>query len=154
MALAVMIATPGVWAAQATDSTPPQPEQTLLKPEQVDALVAPIALYPDALLANLLAASTFPLEAMWADRWLDDHKKMKGDALKTEFDRQGRDDSVKALASTPCTSGKKDGLYWRASDGDASPLGEFVAQASQRGPNAPGGALNYVVKGQMMGGLP
>jgi hypothetical protein len=73
------------------------------------------------------------------------------------------------------SSGKKDGLYWPASDGDASPLGELVAQASaegykagegrtpyhgyyyriltQQGPNAPGGALNYVVKGKMMGGF-
>lgn len=72
------------------------------------------------------------------------------------------------------SSGKKDGLYWPASDGDASPLGELVAQASaegykvgeartpyhgyyyriltQQGPNAPGGLLNYVVKGKMIGG--
>jgi hypothetical protein len=72
------------------------------------------------------------------------------------------------------SSGKKDGLYWPASDGDASPLGEFVARASaegykagegrtphhgyyyriltQQGPNAPGGTLNYVVKGKMIGG--
>jgi hypothetical protein len=72
-------------------------------------------------------------------------------------------------------SGKKDGLYWPASEGEASPLGEFVAQASaegyrtgagrapyhgyyyriltQQGPNAPGGTLNYVVKGKMIGGF-
>jgi hypothetical protein len=72
-------------------------------------------------------------------------------------------------------AGKKDGLYWPSSDGDASPLGDFVARASaegykagagrtpyhgyyyriltQQGPNAPGGALNYVVKGKMIGGF-
>ena len=99
LALAIMIATSGVAAAQATDAKPPEPEQTLLKPEQLDALVAPIALYPDALLANLLAASTYPLEVVQADRWLNEHKKLKGDALKVEVDKQGWDDSVKALAS-------------------------------------------------------
>jgi len=73
------------------------------------------------------------------------------------------------------SSGKKDGLYWPASDGDASPLGELVAQASaegykagegrtpyhgyyyriltQQGPHAQGGALDYVVKGKMIGGF-
>jgi hypothetical protein len=72
-------------------------------------------------------------------------------------------------------SGKKDGLYWPSSDGDQSPLGELAAQASaegykvgsgavpyhgyyyriltQQGPNAPGGTLNYVVKGKMIGGF-
>jgi hypothetical protein len=101
LALAVVITIPVVAAAQATDSKPPPTEQTLLKPEQIDALVAPIALYPDALLANLLAASTYPLEVVQADRWLDEHNKLKGDALKTEIDKQGWDDSVKALAGTP-----------------------------------------------------
>ena len=42
----------------------------LLKPEQLEALVAPVALYPDELLANVLAASTYPLEVVQADRWL------------------------------------------------------------------------------------
>ena len=58
LALAVTFAVPAAAAAQATDGKPPAPEQTLLKPEQLDALVAPIALYPDELLANVLAAST------------------------------------------------------------------------------------------------
>ena len=55
----------------------------LLKPEQLEALVAPIALYPDELLANVLAASTYPLEVVQADRWLKERKTLKGDALKT-----------------------------------------------------------------------
>ena len=101
LALALMMATPGVVLAQATDTKPSQPEQALLKPEQLDALVAPIALYPDALLANLLAASTYPLEVVQADRWLQEHKKLKDDALKAEIDKQGWDESVKALAATP-----------------------------------------------------
>ena len=72
----------------------------LLKPEQLEALVAPIALYPDELLANVLAASTYPLEVVQADRWLKERKNLKGDALKKEVEKQSWDDSVKALAST------------------------------------------------------
>src|SRR5258705_1474779 len=120
LALALMMATPGVVLAQATDTKPSQPEQALLKPEQLDALVAPIALYPDALLANLLAASTYPLEVVQADRWLNEHKKLKGDALKSEVDKQGWDDSVKALASTPTVlSMMSDKLEWTKDLGDA-----------------------------------
>src|SRR6267142_2590865 len=114
LVLALLIATSVAGVAQTADpSTPPaqsqsvqpppgqpEPSQTLLKPEQLDALAAPIALYPDALLANVLAASTYPLEVVQADRWVSGHKNLKGDALKTEVGKQGWDDSVKALAST------------------------------------------------------
>ena len=103
LALAIMIAVPGVAAAQTTDGKPAEPEQALLKPEQLDALVAPIALYPDELLANVLAASTYPLEAVQADRWVKANKNLKGDALKTAVDKQAWDDSVKALAHTRCS---------------------------------------------------
>src|SRR6478752_7469742 len=120
LALTIMIATAGVAAAQGTDSKPQPPEQALLKPEQLDALVAPIALYPDALLANMLAASTYPLEVVQAERWLNEQKKLKGDALKTEVDKQGWDDSVKALASTPAVlSMMSDKLDWTKDLGDA-----------------------------------
>lgn len=54
-----------------------QPADQLLKPEQLEALVAPIALYPDSLLANVLAASTYPLEVVQADRWLKERKSLK-----------------------------------------------------------------------------
>src|SRR5262249_57751664 len=82
-------------------AAPPAQEDTLLKPEQLDALVAPIALYPDALLANMLAASTYPLEVVTAARWAKDHKNLKGDQLKAEVDNQSWDDSIKALTATP-----------------------------------------------------
>ena len=120
LALALMMATPGVVWAQATDTKPSQPEQALLKPEQLDALVAPIALYPDALLANLLAASTYPLEVVQADRWLQEHKKLKDEALKTEIDKQGWDESVKALAATPTVLAMmSEKLDWTKALGDA-----------------------------------
>jgi Protein of unknown function (DUF3300) len=120
LAMAVLIATTCVGAAQGTDTKPSQPEQTLLKPEQLDALVAPIALYPDELLANVLAASTYPLEVVQADRWLDEHKKLKGDALKAPVDKQAWDESIKALVATPSVlSIMNDKLDWTKALGDA-----------------------------------
>jgi hypothetical protein len=117
LALTLLVMTPVAAMAQATDNQPaqsgqapppaatqPAPSQTqpeqLLKPEQLEALVAPIALYPDALVANVLAASTYPLEVVQADRWVKANKALKGDALKKEVDKQAWDESVKALAST------------------------------------------------------
>lgn len=109
IALMLFMATPVATFAQTSDkpaapamqpASPAAPSAELLKPEQLEALVAPIALYPDDLLANVLAASTYPLEVVQADRWLKERKSLKGDALKTEVDKQSWDDSVKALAST------------------------------------------------------
>src|SRR6202012_3069457 len=97
-----------------------QMEQTLLKPEQLEALVAPIALYPDALLANMLAAATYPLEVVEADRWVKENKNLKGDALKTEVDKKGWDDSVKALTATSSVlETMSDKLDWTKDLGDA-----------------------------------
>jgi hypothetical protein len=88
--------------AMAQSQNPPAPtNQQQLKPEQVDALVAPIALYPDNLLANVLMASTYPLEVVQADRWAGENKKLKGDQLKAAVDKQSWDDSVKSLVATP-----------------------------------------------------
>ena len=129
LTLAIILATPLVAAAQGTGTTPPQSQATstappqseeLLKPEQLDALVAPIALYPDALLANMLAASTYPLEVVQADRWLKEHKNLKGDQLKADVDKQTWDDSVKGLASTPTVLAMmSEKLDWTRSLGDA-----------------------------------
>ena len=91
-----------------------------MKPEQLEALVAPIALYPDELLANVLAASTYPLEVVQADRWLKERKTLKGDALKAEVEKQSWDDSVKALTSTPdVISMMSDKVDWTKNLGDA-----------------------------------
>src|SRR5438132_1190761 len=97
LALVIMVATAVGAAAQqpATSAlpapSPSQPDQSLLKPEQLEALVAPIALYPDALLANMLAAATYPLEVVEADRWVKEKKDRKGDALKAEVDKKSWD---------------------------------------------------------------
>jgi hypothetical protein len=124
VALTIMAAASLPAAAQqpATTQTPPpsQTDQTLLKPEQLEALVAPIALYPDALLANMLAAATYPLEVVEADRWFKENKTIKGDALKTAVDKKGWDDSIKALTATPSVLDMmNDKLDWTKDLGDA-----------------------------------
>ena len=68
----------------------------------------------------MLAASTYPLEVVQADRWLKERKSLKGDALKAEVDKQGWDDSVKALASTAdVLTMMSDKLEWTQKLGDA-----------------------------------
>ncbi|MDR6304297.1 hypothetical protein GGQ85_002003 [Nitrobacter vulgaris] len=131
IALALLMADPIAIAAQTADNPPdpngtPQqatksaPDAELLKPEQLEALAAPIALYPDELLANVLAASTYPLEVVQADRWLKERKTLKGDALKKEVEKQSWDNSVKALSSTPdVISMMSDKIDWTKSLGDA-----------------------------------
>jgi hypothetical protein len=131
IALAMVMAIPIAVSAQPADNPPapdgqaqpasqPPPSAELLKPEQLAALVAPIALYPDELLAHVLAASTYPLEVVQADRWLKEHKTLKGDALKKEVEKQSWDDSVKALASTAdVISMMSDKIDWTKNLGDA-----------------------------------
>jgi hypothetical protein len=102
--VALLLSLPQAALAQA--QTPPAqpasaPSQQLLTAAQVDALVAPIALYPDALLSEILMASTYPLEIVEADRWAVANKNLKGDALKVAVGQQSWDDSVKSLVATP-----------------------------------------------------
>jgi len=88
--------------------------------EQLQQLVAPIALYPDSLVAQILAASTFPEQVVEADRWLQAHPDLKGDALGQAVDQQPWDPSVKALTAFPSVLGNMDkNLSWTSSLGDA-----------------------------------
>jgi len=99
LAAALIFATPHLAVAQ-TQTATAQSDQ-LLKPEQLDALVAPIALYPDTLLAEVLMASTYPLEVIEAERWVQANKNLTGADLKAAVDKQSWDDSVKSLTATP-----------------------------------------------------
>ena len=100
-------------AAQA----PPYTQQTA---EQLQQLVAPIALYPDSLVAQILAASTFPEQVVEADRWVQAHPDLKGTDLGNAVDQQPWDPSVKALAAFPSVLGNMDkNLSWTSSLGDA-----------------------------------
>lgn len=122
MMLLLTVSSTTLAQAPGASSAPSQPptEQALLKPEQLEALVAPIALYPDELLANVLAASTYPLEIVQADRWVKGNKNLKGDRLKAAVDRQGWDDSIKALVPTPdVIAMMSDKVEWTKDLGDA-----------------------------------
>ena len=89
-------------------------------PEQIQQLVAPIALYPDALIAQMLMASTYPLDIVQANRWLGDHQGLEGDALQQAVDQQDWDESVKALVFFPSVLGfMSDNLDWTQDLGDA-----------------------------------
>ena len=78
-----------------------QPQQQQLTQQQVQQLVAPIALYPDALLAQVLTASTYPLEVTLAARWAEKNPNLKGAALEEAMQKEPWDPSVKGLTSVP-----------------------------------------------------
>jgi hypothetical protein len=104
-------------SAQGTQAPPAHTQQT---PDQLQQLVAPIALYPDSLVAQILAASTFPEQVVEADRWVQAHPDLKGEALGQAVDQQPWDPSVKALAAFPSVLGNMDkNLSWTSSLGDA-----------------------------------
>src|SRR4051794_11011559 len=89
-------------------------------PEQLQQLVAPIALYPDALVAQVLAASTYPAQVVEADRWMQQHSSLKGDALGQQVDQQQWDPSVKALTQFPTVLANLDkNITWTSGLGDA-----------------------------------
>jgi len=89
-------------------------------PQELQQLVAPIALYPDALVAQILAASTYPAEIVEADRWMQGHSDLKGKKLAEEVDKQPWDPSVKALTQFSSVLENMDkNLSWTSSLGDA-----------------------------------
>jgi len=106
--------------AQASNQASPAPPYTQQTAAQLQQLVAPIALYPDSLVAQILAASTFPEQVVEADRWLQANPDLKGDALAKAVDQQPWDPSVKALTAFPSVLGNMDkNLSWTSSLGDA-----------------------------------
>jgi hypothetical protein len=103
---------------QSNEQPPTTPVQH--SPQELQQLVAPIALYPDALVAQILAASTYPSEIVEADRWMQSHSNLKGEELAKEVDKQPWDPSVKALTQFPSVLENMDkNLSWTSSLGDA-----------------------------------
>ena len=88
--------------------------------EEIEQLVAPIALYPDALVAQVLMASTYPLEVVQAARWAKANPKVTGKALEDAMQKQPWDASVKSLTATPqVLEMMNDKLDWTQKIGDA-----------------------------------
>jgi hypothetical protein len=109
--------------ALASTQSQTQNDQTISQ-AQIQQLVAPIALYPDSLLTQVLMASTYPLEVVEAARWSRDNPAVKGPALETAMQAQSWDPSIKALTSVPQTlQMMNDKLDWTQQLGDA-----FLAQ--------------------------
>jgi len=122
MSIALMFATwPRSLAAyQVAQAQSPQPPHAQQTPEQLQQLVAPIALYPDSLVAQILAASTYPEQIVEADRWVQANPDLKDDAFAQAVDQQPWDPSVKALTAFPSVLGNMDkNLSWTSSLGDA-----------------------------------
>src|SRR6516164_5148881 len=94
--------------------------------ESLDQLVAPITLYPDALVAQILAASTYPTEVVEAERWMQQHSQLQGTALAQAVNQQSWDPSVRVLTQVPAVLAMMNtNLSW------TSALGEAYAEDSQ-----------------------
>ncbi len=110
------VQTLAVQQADARQTTQPA-QQTAAELQQ---LVAPFALYPDALVAQILAASTYPTQIVEAERWLQKHSNLQGEELATEVDKESWDPSVKALTQFPTVLTRmNDSLSWTSAVGDA-----------------------------------
>ncbi|MGA9889186.1 MAG: DUF3300 domain-containing protein, partial [Candidatus Acidiferrales bacterium] len=97
------------------------PEYAPLTADELDSLVAPIALYPDALVAQVLGASTFPYEVVAATLWMKDNSSLTGEALAKAVDQQSWDPSVKALTQFPSVlDDLSKNLAWTSALGEAS----------------------------------
>ncbi|HEY6079609.1 MAG TPA: DUF3300 domain-containing protein, partial [Polyangiaceae bacterium] len=98
-----------------------------LSPEQLDSLVAPIALYPDPVLAQALAASTYPLEIIQLQQWQLKNPNLKDKALADAVALQPWDPSIQSLAAIPeLTKRLADDIQWTTELGNA-----FLAQQSE-----------------------
>jgi hypothetical protein len=111
------------WGALPAHSAP-EPQSKPFSQEQIEQILAPIALYPDSLLTQVLMASTYPLEIVQADRWFKQNKDKKGDALAKVLEVQPWDPSVKSLVNFPqVLAMMSEKLDWTQKLGDA-----FLAQ--------------------------
>jgi Protein of unknown function (DUF3300) len=109
--------------AQSQETTTTE-EAPKIPNDQLDSLVAPIALYPDAMLAQTLAASTYPLEVMQLDQWMDKNKNLKDKALADAVAKQPWDPSVQSMAAFPdVVQRMAENIQWMTDVGNA-----FLAQ--------------------------
>src|ERR1017187_8648434 len=121
--LAVLLLGSGVLLAQQAPPAPPPPDQTL-SPDQLNDLVAPIALYPDPLLSQVLVATTYPLEVVQAYQWVQKNPGISGPAVTQAAQEQNWDASVQALVVFPDVLKRlNDDVSWTTNLGNA-----FLAQ--------------------------
>ena len=114
----------GVVVAQESQAAPAPSSYTgqgaPMSEQELNNLVSPIALYPDALVAQILAASTFPDQVAVADNWLQQNKSLTGSALMQAVNGQSWDPSVKALTQFPSVlNSMAQNLAWTSQLGEA-----------------------------------
>jgi len=118
VSLAFLLVLPQALVAQSEGQEKP------FKQEELDQLLAPIALYPDSLLAQIFMASTYPLEVVQAGRWVEQNESLTGDDLTAALEQQNWDPSVKSLVNFPQVLEMMNAkLDWTQKLGDA-----FLAQ--------------------------
>jgi hypothetical protein len=121
---ALLLLQPQGYAWQQAAGNNQQQQQQTLAPDQLDSLVAPIALYPDPILSQVLVASTYPLEIVEADRWLKQNSGLKAQDLTKAAAKQPWDASVQALVALPDVLKQLDtNIDWTTDLGNA-----FLAQ--------------------------
>src|SRR5580704_3771813 len=104
----------------APSSSQPPPQAAQQSPEQLQRLVAPIALYPDALIAQIVAAATYPDQIIEAEQWMEKRKNLEGKKLAKEVNKESWDPGVKALTQFPAVlANMNQNLAWTSELGDA-----------------------------------
>src|SRR5215510_10350917 len=112
--------------SQEMSTTTNDQQTTTLAPQELDSLVAPIALYPDSLLAQTLAASTYPLEVIQLQQWMNNNKNLQDKALADAVAKQPWDPSIQGLVAFPdVVTRMADNIQWTTDLGNA-----FLAQQS------------------------
>ena len=107
-----------------TTTTPSTADAPSIPMEQLDSLVAPVALYPDGLLGQTLVASTYPLEIIQLQQWMDQNKNLKDKALADAVEKQHWDPSIQAMSAFPeVTQQLAANIQWTTDLGNA-----FLAQ--------------------------
>jgi len=120
-------ATPAPAQAAATAAATPAAKSGTFMPEELEQMVAPIALYPDPLLAQVLMAATYPLEIVQAARWKEANSTLTGDAIATALQKEDWDPAVKSLVTFPDVLAMLDEkIDWTQKLGDA-----FLAQQAE-----------------------
>lgn len=128
--LCALLLAPGdapAYAKQAQQQNAPAEQGAPKIPnDQLDSLVAPIALYPDPLLSQVLVASTYPLEIIQLQQWLEKHKDLKDKALVDAVEKENWDPSIQAMAALPdVVKQLAENIKWTTDLGNA-----FLAQQS------------------------
>jgi Protein of unknown function (DUF3300) len=110
----------GLAVPTTTSDSQAAPEAVQQGPEQLRQLVAPIALYPDALVGEIMAGATYPSEVVEAEHWMEQHQGLTGEVLAQQVNKQSWDSSVKALTQTPAVlANMSQNLAWTSELGDA-----------------------------------